>query len=776
MKNIDKKVLRNLLNHKGQYIAITILIAMGITIFLSFNMAVYNLEDTVDTYYNDYGLADIYVKTNNASNELEIIKGYESVANAHLRGHYEAKAIFENSAKLKVLTETNPINKLYIERGSSNINKNEALLFAKFADARNIKVGDNINIRLNGNEYNFKIKGLVYSPEFIYLTESERVFLPDPKDYGVIYISDNFMKEAYGKNYYNEIVIKARENIDINNLKEIIKNGLDKNSIYTVSTKEEQLAFRAAEEEIRGEIAMSQSMPILFLIIAAAIMALVVSKLVENERMEIGILKAMGYSNNIIILSYIKLTLIIGTIGALSGMLLGGLISYQFTKFYTAMFELPILVYHFELKYLLIAFGIAVGVSVFSGVFGARKVLKLLPQESMKPKAPVIGKHSIIERLNLYKKLKYTNKLVVKNIVRQKRRFILTIVGISVSFAMLLSPFAFYNLMNTMFIEQYKKVQVMDYDIKFKNVIDSKGISKVEEYTNGYVEGYLELPVDIINNERKNTINIIGLVKDTKIYNLQTIDGKKANITKDAFYISEGFANANNINKGDDIELNILFGDNIKGSIKVTNIVKQKLGSNAYVEINKLYEIFGLEKILEKEHYTGAYIQGNINEKEIENTGLVSSITSTDKIIELYKEFTDLIYFSLSALVIFGGIIAFVIVYVVSIMNINERKTELSTLRVLGFTKKEIFNIITRENMLASIIGIILGVPLGIWMINYVSNSFSNDLYSLSMDYTFNMFIYSGAFTILFVLIGQRITKAKIKKLNLIETLKNRIT
>ncbi|MGD9677057.1 MAG: ABC transporter permease, partial [Vulcanibacillus sp.] len=391
MKKIDAKVLRNLKIHKGQYIAITLLITIGITIFLAFDLAVYNLRDTVDTYYEDYSLSDLYVYGVDLGHVEEKITLLSDVEGSELRGVYEGKAVFdEDIAKLKFISVTDKINKVYVESGDLEIEKDEVLLFKRFADARGIDVGDKLVIRLLGIEYEVTVNGLVYSPEFIYLAESEKDMLPRPEEYGVAYISDELMSDVYGNNFYNEIIVKVINEEAIDSVKENLKQIVKDEDIYPgiVISKDEQFSYRAAEEEINGEIAMSRSMPVLFLIIAAVVMAVLVARTVENERIEIGILKALGYSNKRIINSYLKLTIILGVIGAVFGMIIGGLISYQFTKVYTAFFEIPILVYNFDFKYLVFALLIAVVLSSISGISGARKVLKLMPQESMRPKAP----------------------------------------------------------------------------------------------------------------------------------------------------------------------------------------------------------------------------------------------------------------------------------------------------------------------------------------------------------------------------------------------------
>lgn len=774
VKNIDKRVLRRLVEQKGQYIAVTVLVAVGIMIFLSFDMAVYNLRDTVDKYYKDYALADIYVYSPAANNLLNKVENTKGIKYAEGRGKCEGRAVFnDDTAKVRAYTITNNINKLYMEGNKKKKpEKNEVYVYHDFADARNLQAGDVLVTRFKGEEINLKIIGTVYSPEFIYVTESEQLFIPDPENFGLLYVSDELMKDISGEGYINEIIAVGTEGYSSDDLEKRVKNTLKNSGLYKIVSKQDQLSYRGTEDEINGEIAMSQSMPVLFLVIASAIMSLLVARMVRNERNEIGVLKALGYSTGRILGGYLKLTFIIGIAGAVVGMLAGALFSYQFTKLYTAIFEIPILVYNFDAKYLFIALGIAIGVSIASGLFGAKKVTVLMPHESMRPESPAKGKHIFLEKFRFYKKLKFSTKMVLRNITRNKKRFYLTVAGVAISFAMLFSPFAFYSFIDTMFVKQYEEVQVMDYDVKFKLPRAEDSIDEILNITDGYIEGYLEIPVDVIIGKGSKMLSVLGIKNDTKIYNLELKDNSTADFKKDSFYISEGFANEYGIQKGDNIKLKLYYPQEKDINIKITGIAKQKLGSNGYIEISRLRDLVDMNSSI----YSGAYIQGDINERKVNETGYVSSVLSVEKLMNIYRDFTELIFASLGILVFFGGIIAFIVIYVVSILNINERKREFSSLRVLGLKKNEIFNIVSKENMAGSLIGMFLGVPTGMLMINYISGYFSNSLYSFSMDYTPVMFIYAAAFTIVFVLIGQGVTKRKINSLNFIDALKRRIT
>ncbi|MFA9398090.1 MAG: FtsX-like permease family protein, partial [Clostridiaceae bacterium] len=564
---------------------------------------------------------------------------------------------------------------------------------------------------------------------------------------------------------------------DADIIKKYINENFGDKGVYFVSTKEEQLSYRMTEEEIRGEISMAQSLPLVFLIVALLILSIIIKKLVENDRLSIGILKSMGYNNKTLIGYYTKLTIFIGLSGSMMGIIIGGIGSYQFTKVYTEFFQVPMLSYNFDGKYIVQAIVISVCFSVLSGLIGARGVIHLMPQESMKPKTIASGKHIFIEKTKWYSKLKFTNKMVIRNILRQKGRFFLVVFGVALSCSMLLLPFAFRGLMNSMFIEQYEKYQVYDYDVSFKTPLAKDEIDDFKnEYKDSYMEEYSYIPIEIIFNGDFRTTMIIGVKENSKVYNLINPKEQELKISKGDFYITEGLAKSFGIEKGDTITLKKYFGQENEIKVIVTDIVQQKLGSNGFMLASDIQDKFIDSKESKDITFNGVYIQGNINEDKILENENVANINSVKKLIDTFKQFTALIMMSLGVMIVFSGIFAFVVIYIVSIITINERKHEFSSLRVLGLKKSEIFSIISRENMIASIFGIILGIPLGKLLLLYLSSYFSNDLYSITIDLKPNMIIFATLSCFVFVILGQLITKSKINKLDFIEALKQRIS
>ena len=237
-------------------------------------------------------------------------------------------------------------------------------------------------------------------------------------------------------------------------------------------------------------------------------------------------------------------------------------------------------------------------------------------------------------------------------------------------------------------------------------------------------------------------------------------------------FVSEGLANVLAVERGDPLWIETFIPDREDQEIKVTQVIQQNLGANIYMEINTMREFF-----LDAGYTNGVYIDSNADVKAgLEDFRFVGSVQTLFDLQDVYMEFMDLMIYSLGVMLFFGGVLGFAIVYNATILSINERRLEFSALQIMGFSKQEIFRMLLRENLVLSTIGILAGIPLSVVMMDSVMKQFSTDLYSLRIEWEPIMFAQAAFFTILFVWIAEAATYQKIKRLDFIEALKNRIT
>ena len=392
----------------------------------------------------------------------------------------------------------------------------------------------------------------------------------------------------------------------------------------------------------------------------------------------------------------------------------------------------------------------------------------------MRPEPPKSGNRIFLEKISfLWETLSFSWKMVLKNIFRSKKRFIFITIGMALSFSMIFLTVHLKNAFFDIFDEHYGQFLKFDYNINFDKPLNKSVIKDFEHIIDiDAIEAKAEFPFEIIHGHRKKVVNIIGLNKNTQFYHFINLNNKKINLPTKGIVLSEGLAKFLEVKKGDAIKINsfIPYRDDLY--IEVNEIIRQSLGMNAYMDIKQMNK-----NLLDDELATGVMINSTDSVKnKLEDVKNISSLQSLDDLINTFLELLELSQASIWIMVIFSGILGFSIVYNTTIMSISERSLEFSSLRVMGFSRKEIYLFILKENFIMTIVGILFGIPIGGIMIRGVEKAFSNDLFTMHSKISMNTYMTSIFLTIFFVCFAQLFTIRKIYKLDFMEALKSRIS
>jgi putative ABC transport system permease protein len=757
------------------------IVITGIFIFTAVKNSALNLSDTLEGYYRETNFGDIFIMAAALPEKLENkLEGTGGIRQAEERLVFDTQLLTDDDdedIRVRVISadeNKNKINELYMKAGRRRLSRNNAIVLDQFAAARNINVGGEIKLLINGREQTFNVTGIASSPEFVYLMENEQSMLPNPEKFGVVYIEKDYLSSISGMKGYNEIVLKLSDENNIDKTADFLDEELSDYSIKRIIKKDEQLSNSMIGEEIGGLEKMSGSVPIVFLLFAGTMLSSMLSRIVKKDRISIGVLKSLGYLDSEIIIHYLKYAASIGVIGGLLGSVIGTILSGLMTKMYLQYFNIPMLSVRFYYYRIAASVALSFLFCIASGFFGVRGILKISPAEAMKPEIPKQGKRIALEKINIiWKKLSFSWKVIMRNIFREKKRFVFISAAVSITCGMLVMTMWMSGIMDEIFNRHYGQFMKMEYNISFSNFQDKSVLKEITKIIDAdEIEGRIELPFEISNGRKSKIVSVIGLDTDTEFYQFKNMEGEIIKLPRDGIYISSNLADELDVKAGDMILLKNYVPDMDDGYVTVKGISKQSLGINGYMNIDYLNEKFLGSGII-----NGAYVNSDddVLEKmgDIKNIG---SIISQDEMKGMFEEYTGLVTVYIAAMILFSGFLGFVIVYSMTLMNINERTLEFSSLRVMGFSKKEIFFMVVKENMIMCSSGILLGIPLGMWLVDYLGKSFSTDIYTIKEPVTAPEVIISVIFTILFLIMAQLITYAKINSLDFMRALKSRIS
>ncbi len=785
MKKLDKRLLRTIRESKGQFISLTIVVIVALIVYVSFSMVADQLYNSIYQYYGETNFAHIFVDVNrvpgNVVDDLLSIDGIDQVqgrvvSDVPLRVEDPNEKV--NVRIVSVPSNENQINSLFVLEGEElRPGTRTTSVLQQFFIGRDMEIGDTLRPYIGGTEYSLEVVAEVGNPEYIYLMENEQTLLPDEKGFGVIYVPEEFAQSALGfQGSYNNVIVtidESQENrIDI--IADDIEDRLERFGIRSIVTREDHLSHSVMIQEVDSLKLMSQSMTIIFLLVASVVISIMLSRIVRKDRIGIGVLKGLGYGNTQILMHYVKYSIAIGLTGSLIGILFSIPISRSLVELYIQYMNIPLFRSVIDNNYLIYGTLLTTAFCVAAGLFGARSVLQISPADAMRPETPRTGKRMWIESFQAFwKRMTFSWKMVLRNISRTKRRAFFLVIGIALTFAVTMVPVFMSTVWDTLFERQYSQLQKMDYSIEFTRPLDIKVIPELQKLTQiDYIEPKVELPFELAEGWRKEIVNVIGIRRDTIMYGFRTTSGREIELPEKGIVLTDILARQLHAGPGDTISINSVLPGVSEKTIEVKAVVEQYFGKNAYMDIEQMYEI-----IEEKNIATGAlaFTDWNITQdlRDVQN---ISAINTVQDLRATMEEYMDLIIASMGALMLFGGILGFAIVYNITIVSISERIMEFSSLRVLGFDKKEIFKLVTRENALMTVFGLILGMPLGYSMCKGIADAVSTDMYTIPAIIEPFVYLYSAVATVVFVIVAQMATYKKIKDLNFIDALKNRIS
>lgn len=595
----------------------------------------------------------------------------------------------------------------------------------------------------------------------------------------------SYQKYTSGLSTYNKGLKDYNEGLkDYNDSKEKVekeftdaKNDLNKleKPIWYIYDRNDDQTYSSYINQTKSIKNLSGVFPVVFYAVAVLVSLISMNRMVEDDRGEIGTLKSLGFSNNDIRKKYLIFSLLATLIGGLLGTILGLTgIPYLIFIIYRLLFILPNFYMGLNVDICIIGILIAIICICGASVITTNKVLKEKPATLMRPKAPVSGKKILLERIKIvWNNLKFSQKITIRNIFRYKKRVFVTIFGICGCTALMLCGFGIKDSIVDITNMQYKETFKFDATVYTNNL-------NIEEAPNIFNDKNI---TDYIISEQisatLNESNVTMLITDSneslsKVINLKNHETKSSvSLEENKVVITDKLADIHNIKIGDNIS--ILDSDKNSYTLKVSSIVNNYIGHYIYMDKNTL-------ESLNKEYKPNVvYLKTtNLTDKEkeklseslIKNDQIVNVI-NTDVLVDSTKDMLDSLDKIIIVLIVLSASLAFVVLYNLSNININERKREIATLKVLGFYNSEVDSYITKENIILTIIGITFGLIFGSFLTNVTIGTVEMENTRFLREVSTMSYIYTSIITFVFTLIVNFVTHFTLKKIDMIESLKS---
>lgn len=780
------KLLRDLGRMKGQVIAVSLVMACGLAMMIMARSLTHSLESTRDAYYAQFSFGDVFADLKRAPNflrprlaEIPDVAAVETRVTGRLTLDLPGQAEPADGVVLS-LPDDRPqrLNKLFLRRGRfpEPGRRGEVVVGEAFANVQGLGPGNTVEVLLRGQRETLTIVGIALSPEYVFEARPGET-LPDNKRFGVFWMNERELATALDLDgAFNNVVVDVAPGGDalavIAELDRLLANY---GALGAITRRDHPSAARL-NDELAVLATLAVAFPLVFLSIAAFMSSAVLSRLVRLQREQIAQLKAFGYSARDVGFHYFQFALVIVTLGTLAGVAGGLWLGGQIVEIYHRFFRFPSLTFQPDFSAIMVAFVVSSGAS-FLGVWGSvRMAMKLPPAEAMRPEPPVSYRSSLAERLGLSRFLTPTFRMALRNIERRPWQAFFTAFGLALATGIPVVPCTMREGIDYLLNFQWDVAQRQNVTIALFEPASSSAVSDLQHLPGVMqVETFRTVPARIRFGNQSRKLAVTGLARDARLNRVLDARERPIPLPPDGLLVSAKLAEILGAQPGDVVTLEIQEGSRPQRESVIRGLITDYAGVFAYMDKESLHRL-----MREGPTVSGAYVSLDANHwlaflEAVKNTPRIAAMMIKTAVRDSFRKTTaetinmvQYLYF------IFSIIVAFGVVYNSARIALSERSRDLATLRVIGFSHREVAGVLVTELMMLTAVAIPVGLVLGSGLAAGIVITASTESVRLPLRLTPESFataviIVLSAATISFTLVSRRI-----RELDLIGVLKAR--
>lgn len=740
MHPLNRKLIRDLWRIRMQAAAIALVMACGIAIMLMSFGAMRSLSETRDAFYERYQFANVFADVTraplSAASKIAAIPGVAAV-DARIVHNVTLDIPGLDQPAIGMLVSLpkgghSHTNNIVLRQGRlPRTGSHEVVMSENLANANHYRPGDRLQATINGKQRVLTVTGIALSPEFIYVLGPGQL-VPDNRTFGILWLDRDTLEAAYDlKGAFNNISVALMPHVSGADAISRIDAILDRYGGTGAYGREDQLSHAFIQQELDQLWTLATILPPIFLGVAAFLINMIMSRLIQLDHEQIGLLKAFGYSDAAVGWHYLKFTIVIAFLGIALGTISGFLLGARMTRMYGEYFHFPFLFLRTDPAVLVLSVGVALAASVGGTGAAILRAVRLAPAVAMVPPAPTNYRSGIFDRLNLTRFLSEPTRMIFRHIARWPLRSLLTAFGISLAAAVLIAAFFMFDAIDEMVDSTYFRINRQDATVTFyeprsmKSVFDVAHLPGVRQ-----VEPIRQVPVRLHHGHLVQRVQIYGNGGEAGLKRLLDANDRPITIPPEGVVLSSKLAELLDTHRGDRIAVDILEGARRKTEVTISGVVSEYIGVSAYMNMDALNRLTG-----EAESISGAHVLLDTNRTAeffaaLKNNPATGIVTLRGAAIRAFREtMARSMLMVISFYVGFGAVIAFGVCYNTARIAISERGRELASLRVLGFTKIEAGYILLGELVLLVLLALPFGALFGYGLSRFMSSRMETKLF-----------------------------------------------
>ncbi len=767
------KMLRDIRRSAAAYGICMVVVAVGFCGYCVLSVASDHLILSRDILYEKSafsdGFAEVYEAPEWMADRLEQIPGIEK---AEARIVKEARlAGTEDEVSLQLISYREdglniPMLFQGIHAGSGVM---QVVLGNAFLQARGWKVGDRIQVLISGQQAKLEITGGGISPENIYMIKNIVELLPDASSYDAGFVSYETMEKLYGmEQMANSFVFTLMAGYEFSDIKQQVEELLDPYGCYRVYGRDGHLSASMMDTELEQLGKAAGAMPFLFLFVAAIILYITMHRMIEQQRIQIGTMAALGISKAGIGLHYLGYGVFVGAVGGAMGGLLGNLCAKPLADYYRVYFNLPDAAAPVSPKYLLYGTILA---GVFCGAVSfwcSKKMAALLPADALRPPAPKSAKATLAERIPGFLELfTVPGIMAVRSVARNRKRSFFTLFGIACAFMITATLVSMNTLFDVFLFDYLEKVQRQDYTVYFEEPVSaSEAMAAIPKVQVEKAEPITEVSTTLAYGGQKLDGTIQAIPMDSGLCRLSDQQGNPVYAAEEGIVISSHMASLLGAGIGDRLDVTLFYPKEYTAKVLVTGIMEQPLGTTVYMSDAGLSEISEYRNVCTGLLLKAAPGAGEELWNYLKDAPKVTGIESRAEKLQKWREMMGSFELIMGSMVFLGILTGLAVLYTSALISYEELKRELSVMLMLGMHPRQCLEVISVSQWILTFGGILAGIPMTIGASHGLSVSMTTELYSLPDFVDITSVALSICLICIAVFLSNRIILKKLKKVS----------
>ena len=781
---LTRKLLRDLKLQTGQLASIALLVGCSVMAFVGMRSTRESLRSAREEYYTRYRFAHVFASLKRApeavARRIAAIPGVGVVeTRVVLPATLDVPRLSELASALLVSVPGERramLNDLHMYQGRyvAPDRDDEAIVSVKFAAANALRVGEMLETVVNGRWKRVRIVGIASSPEYIY-EMGPGGFIVDTRLFGILWMRREALAAAGGMvGAFNDVSMHLTGGASQPAVIAAVDRVLAVYGGVGAIGRDRQTSGEVIDSEMQQLDALAYVFPLFFLGIAAFLLNVVLSRLIATQRGNIGALKALGYGNLAIGRHYLGFALIALAIGSVAGILGAMWLGNAFTSEYGDFFGFPSLVHHTDWSVAVVGVGVSAGAALAGALWAVQRAVRLPPAEAMRPPAPARFHATLLERSGLARALRPSALMVARNLTRRPLRTGASLVGISLSSAILVAGLYPFDGIDRILDVQFRQSQRDNLTVAFAAPRGRRALHELSAIAGVQrVEGFRATAVRVRRQQHVRTVSLLGVDSSATLRQLVDVTGGTYHLPSGGIVLTTSLAEILGAHSRDTLQIELLELGGAARRVVVVGLFEESIGLGGYMERGAINRLLGEGDVssgaflsLEPGVEAGVYAQ-------LKRLPLVTGTASRQSLLDYFERtIAESILISAGIVIFAATAIAFGVIYNNSRIAISERGRELASLRVLGFTRREVSSLFLGEQAAVTLGGLPFGAILGLAFAALLADGFATERHRFPVVVESSTYAYSIALVLTVAAGVALLVRRRLDRLDLIGTLK----